>query len=171
MEPSPAAAASAAAARACPGADSLPAVERAPQIHQAILCLINAERARHGLRPLAEDQSLQAAATAHSLDMARRDYFEHETPDGVQPWMRISETGYRAELVGENLAWGEGERGMPGHILGLWLRSPGHRRNMLEPRYTQIGIGLAFDAPAPAPSGPPAGVYTTTFGSAAYITG
>src|SRR3712207_7079431 len=49
----------------------------------------------------------RSAARAHSRDMGRRDFFEHDTPEGVEPWMRITRAGYRADLVGENLAWGD----------------------------------------------------------------
>ena len=52
----------------------------------------------------------------------------------------------------------------------LWMTSDGHRANVLEPRYTQIGIGLAFGSPQRRPSGLPAVIYTTTFGSAAVTT-
>lgn len=151
----------------CPGQDVRPTSANSAQVRAATLCLLNAERARRGLRTLIADPALEVAAEAHSLDMARRDYFEHDTPEGVKPWMRIARAGYRASLVGENLAWGEGDKSTPAHAMKLWMKSPGHRDNLLEPRYTQIGIGLAFDAPDPRPSGRPAAIYTTTFGSAA----
>ncbi|MDP9376313.1 MAG: CAP domain-containing protein [Actinomycetota bacterium] len=154
----------------CPGAWLLPEEGEIGQMKQATLCLVNGERARRGLSVLVEDPALEEAAIEHSIDMARRDYFEHNTPEGVQPWMRIAKTGYRASLVGENLAWGEREKGTAGNALQLWLDSPGHRRNMLDPRYSQIGIGIVFDAPDPNSHGAPAAVFTTTFGSAAYTT-
>lgn len=150
----------------CAGEDLRPAASNAAAVRAATLCLLNAERERHGLTRLIEDDSLRAAADAHSLDMARRDYFEHDTPEGVKPWMRIARTGYRATLVGENLAWGEKGMSTPARAMELWMASPGHRDNLLEPRYTQVGIGLAFDAPDPRSSGA-AAIYTTTFGSAA----
>jgi len=150
----------------CAGSHTRPDAAAARELRAAILCLLNAERARHALRPLVEDPALRAAADRHSADMAGRDYFEHRSPEGIEPWMRIAASGYRADLVGENLAWGEEEEGTPAHALELWRRSPGHRANMLEPRYTQIGIGLAFDAPE-AGRDLPAAIYTTTFGSAA----
>ena len=151
----------------CAGGQLRPAPANATAVEAATLCLLNAERRRRGLGPLLPDGALRAAAVAHSLDMARRDYFEHDTPEGVKPWMRIARTGYRSSLVGENLAWGEGAKSTPAHALKLWMASPGHRENLLEPRYTQVGIGLAFDAPDPDPTGRSAAVYTTTFGSAA----
>jgi uncharacterized protein YkwD len=151
----------------CAGSNLEPEPVAAPRMRAAILCLVNAERARHGARPLAEDAALGTAAVHHSLDMGRRNYFEHRDPDGIEPWMRIGAAGYRAALVGENLGWGEAEQGTPAATMRHWMKSAGHRRNLLDPRYTQIGIGIEFDAPVPGEDGLPAAVYTTTFGSAA----
>lgn len=155
----------------CADSGRLPTPATATTARAATLCLINAERARHGLPALMADPGLQGAAEEHSLDMARRDYFEHDTPEGVKPWMRITRQGYHAPLVGENLAWGEADKGTPVEAMRLWMDSDGHRANLLEPRYTQIGVGLAFDSPEPRPSGRAAVIYTTTFGSAAVSTG
>lgn len=155
----------------CAGSGRLPTAATATTARAATLCLINAERTRRGLSALVTDPGLQGAAEGHSLDMARRDYFEHDTPEGVKPWMRITRQGYQAQLVGENLAWGEADKGTPVEAMRLWMESDGHRANLLEPRYTQIGVGLAFDSPEPLPSGRAAVIYTTTFGSAAVSTG
>lgn len=154
----------------CRGSQLEPDPSALQAMHAATLCLLNAERTRHGLVTLLEDPSLQAAAESHSRDMARRDYFEHDTPEGIQPWMRITQAGYRAPLVGENLAWGEADMGTPAHAMKLWMHSRGHRENLLDPRYTQVGIGLAFGSPDRAPSRLPGAIYTTTFGSAAVTT-
>ena len=155
----------------CADSGREPAADTAAEARAATVCLINAERTRQGLPALVADPGLQAAAEAHSLDMAARDYFEHDTPEGVKPWMRITRQGYQAQLVGENLAWGEGQKSTPVEAMRLWMASDGHRANLLEARYTQIGVGLAFDSPEPRPSGRPAAIYTTTFGSAAVSTG
>lgn len=158
-------------AGSCRDSTLLPTEATAARAVAATLCLVNVERGRHGLSSLVEDRSLRAAAEGHSRDMAARDYFEHDTPEGVRPWMRIARQGYQARLVGENLAWGEAGKRTPAEAMRLWMESPGHRANVLEPDYTGIGIGLAFDAPEARRSGLPAVVYTTTFGSAAVSTG
>jgi uncharacterized protein YkwD len=103
--------------------------------------------------------------------MGRRDYFEHRSPEGVEPWMRINNSGYASRVVGENLAWGQEEKGSPAETMRNWMASPGHKANVLEPRYTQIGIGIAFDAPDRATGDLSSAVYTTTFGSAAVAAG
>jgi uncharacterized protein YkwD len=155
----------------CAGSHETPNPAAEAALRSSILCLVNAERVRQGLGPLTEDPALQAAAESHSVDMGRRDYFEHRSPDGVEPWMRINNSGYDSRVVGENLAWGQAEKGSPAETMGAWMDSPGHKANILEPRYTQIGIGIAFDAPDSTAGDLPAAVYTTTFGSAAVAAG
>ena len=136
-----------------------------PQVRAATLCLINAERARAGDQPLTENVMLERAAVLHSLDMAKRQYFEHVDPDGVHPDARIVQQGYPPILVGENLAWGETVKSSPAVIVSMWMRSPGHRANILEPQYREIGIGMAYKAPEAQPVPKQAAIYTTTFGA------
>ena len=87
------------------------------------------------------------------------------TTDGVQPDRRIVRQGYPPILVGENLAWGETDKSPPAKSVPLWMTSPGHRANILEPDYREIGIGLAYDAPEAQPVPKQAAIYTTTFGA------
>ena len=100
----------------------------------------NAERARHGLRTLAVDQRLAAAAQAHSADMVRRAFFAHESPDGRQVWDRAVAAGYAYRKVAENIA--AGQRTAEEVVRG-WMGSPGHRANILDGDLTQIGVGRA----------------------------
>lgn len=100
----------------------------------------NAERARHGLRTLAVDQRLAAAAQAHSADMVRRGFFAHESPDGRQVWDRAVAAGYAYRKVAENIA--AGQRTAEEVVRG-WMGSPGHRANILDGDLTQIGVGRA----------------------------
>lgn len=122
------------------------------------LCLLNAERARHGLRPLREDARLARAARRHARDMAERDYFAHESPEGTGPHARILRAGYeRPRLTGENLARGEAEAGAPSAIVEGWMHSPGHRENILRRGFEEIGIGIVVDGGE--------AFYATTFGA------
>ena len=116
----------------CAGSWLRPKQANGPQVRAATLCLINAERARHQLAPLTENGALDRAAELHSLDMAKRDFFEHQNPDGEQPDARIVHQGYPPILVGENLAWGETVKSTPANIVSMWMKSPGHRANILE---------------------------------------
>ncbi len=149
----------------CAGSWLRPKATNLVQVRAATLCLINAQRARQGEQPLTENVMLQRAAELHSLDMAKRKYFEHADPDGVQPDARIVQQGYPPILVGENLAWGETTKSTPAWIVSAWMKSPGHRANILEPGYREIGIGMAYEAPEPQPVPKQAAIYTTTFGA------
>jgi uncharacterized protein YkwD len=149
----------------CAGSWLRPTAANAAQVRAATLCLINAQRARHGRQPLSANAMLERAAELHSLDMARRKYFEHQSPDGEQPDARIVHQGYPPILVGENLAWGETAKSTPAVIVSMWMESPGHRANILEPGYREIGIGMAYDAPEAQPLPKQAAIYTTTFGA------
>lgn len=99
---------------------------------------MNRVRAMHGLGPLRFHPRLQRAARAHSRDMVRRAYFAHGRL--VQ---RLRRYRFRPEgrIVGENLAWGAGEQGRPGTIVDMWLRSPSHRRLLLRPGFSYVGVG------------------------------
>ncbi len=105
-----------------------------------VVDLTNAERARHGLRPLTVDARLAAAAQAHSADMVRRGFFAHESPDGRQVWDRAVAAGYAYRKVAENIA--AGQRTADEVVRG-WMGSPGHRANILDGDLTQIGVGRA----------------------------
>ena len=149
----------------CAGSWLRPVAANAARVRAATVCLLNAERARHGRAPLGQNLRLQDAAERHSLDMGKRKFFEHRNPDGVQPAARIVRAGYPPILVGENLAWGELAQSAPAKIVALWMKSPGHRANVLETGYREIGVGLAFGAPEPQDEPRQAAIYTTTFGA------
>jgi len=149
----------------CAGSQLRPQVENAVAVRAATLCLLNAQRARAGVGALTENPMLQRAAEEHSLDMATRKFFEHRSPDGVEPAARIVRTGYPPLLVGENLGWGEVGMSTPAAIVKLWMESPGHKANILQGGYREIGIGLAYQAPEAQPEPLQAAIYTTTFGA------
>lgn len=126
---------------ACPGQDRLDA-SAALQL-KTMRCLTDYARVHAGLAPLGEVEQLDASASAKSEDVLRCDDFSHfACGREFTYWMQ--ETGYLAEpcwRVGENLAWGSGEQGDPGSIFRAWLRSPGHRENILG-EFSQLGIGV-----------------------------
>jgi uncharacterized protein YkwD len=110
---------------------------------QALIAEINRIRAQHGLQPLQLDPRLQLVARAHSRDMIRRSYFAHGRLDE-----RLRRHRFRLDgrVVGENLAWGTRELGRPDGIVGMWMRSPPHRRTLLRPGFSHVGVG-AIAAP------------------------
>ncbi|MFI5840075.1 CAP domain-containing protein [Catenuloplanes sp. NPDC051500] len=98
----------------------------------------NAARVRAGCEKLRVSRSLAKAAEAHSAEMARRDFFSHTGANGSRFTQRTKRAGFTAQPMGENIAWGY--KNAEGVTRG-WLRSPGHRRNMLNCRSTLIGVG------------------------------
>jgi uncharacterized protein YkwD len=137
------------------------------RLARAAVCLINERRAARGLRKLRLNKRLSRAARRHTRDMVRHRYFSHVSRGGKDVVDRLYGTGYLGGrfswTVGENIAWGAGGRGTPRKIVKAWMNSPGHRQNMLSPRFRDIGIGVA--ARGPTRTGGPAGTYTTTFGA------
>lgn len=159
-------ASAAAAPAACPNAGALPGGVSEAVLSKATVCLVNRERTRRGMRALRVNRRLSRAAVAHTRDMISKRYFEHVSATGKDVVDRLLSTGYlgrvRNWLVGENLAWGIGTRSTPEQIVVSWVNSPGHRRNMLNRRFREIGIGVVFSAPGRDAS--VAATYTTTFG-------
>lgn len=111
-----------------------------------VLELVNGERAQHGCRALRPDARLQNAAQRHSDDMAARAYFDHRDPDGWMPNQRVVAAGYLWRTVGENIAHGQADAA---EVMAEWLSRPGHRGNILNCAYTDIGIGVHFGTDGP----------------------
>ena len=109
----------------------------------ALLARVNAVRTAHHLRPLVTSPSLHRAAEQHSVQMAREGYFSHRSANGAAFWRRIlrfyGKGGYRYWSVGENLAWAA-PRLSAARTVKLWLHSPPHRRNLLSPRWRELGL-------------------------------
>ena len=144
-------ASSASAATACRGAHLAPTPARGVAIRHATLCLLNRERARRGLPRLREHRSLANAARKYARLMVAKRFFDHVSPAGSTMAQRIKRTNYlrhtRAWSLGENLAWGSGGAATPAQIVNAWMHSPGHRANILNGRFREIGIGVALGAP------------------------
>jgi uncharacterized protein YkwD len=105
-----------------------------------LLDLTNKEREKEKLPPLKPNPTLFKVARAHSANMARQEKMEHKL-DGKAGYMRVRDAGYRARRSGENIAKG-GDRDirLPAVMEG-WMASPAHRANILNPYYTEIGLG------------------------------
>lgn len=147
--------------------DAVPRSASTDRLARAAICLINRRRVARGLRRLRLDPRLSRAARRHTRDMVQRRYFAHVSRTGRDIVDRLRGSGYiggrSSWTVGENLAWGSGRRGSPRAIVRAWMRSPGHRRNMLSRSFREIGVGLVTSAPVA--TGGPAATYTTTFGA------
>jgi uncharacterized protein YkwD len=155
------------ASAACPGAGSAPAQLDARARAKSVVCLLNAERATHGVRALRRGARLTRAARGHSAEMVSERYFQHASRSGASFVSRIAATGWmrgRARWkVGENLAWGTGARATPEAIVAAWMASPPHRETLLDPAYRLAGVGVSLGVPSGDTDG---ATYTVDFGSA-----
>ncbi|MFE7167902.1 sigma-70 family RNA polymerase sigma factor [Streptomyces sp. NPDC057616] len=104
-----------------------------------VVALVNQERAKAGCGALAEDPQLEQAAQGHSDDMAARGFFDHTNPDGADPGQRITAAGYKWSTYGENIAQGQQT---PQAVMESWMNSPGHRANILNCSFKDIGVGV-----------------------------
>jgi uncharacterized protein YkwD len=133
-----------------------------------VLQQLNAIRTLHGLVPLKEDTALDASAAQHSTEMAAKGYFEHESADGTAFWKRIQHwygsTGFGFWSVGENLLWSSPDVDSVG-AMRMWMNSPEHKANILDPRWRQVGISSVHVDAAPGTyEGLPVTIITTDFG-------
>jgi uncharacterized protein YkwD len=137
------------------------------QARRTILCLINEKRRAAGLPRLERNARLDAAAQRHNEQMDGTGCFAHECPGEGDLGRRLEGVSYLIGgllqwAFGENVAWGEGSRGTPKSIMAAWMASPGHRANILNRSYRDIGIG--FSQGTPNAGDARGGIYTTDFG-------
>jgi uncharacterized protein YkwD len=136
-------------------------------VEAATVCLINRERALRGVAPLHLSSAQSAAAEHHSRDMVARSYFDHDSPVGETPAERIEATGVLRNavsfLVGENIAWATQGTDTPAATVAAWMRSPGHRANILERRYRDTGVGVVASLPRSLAAGARGAMYTQEF--------
>jgi uncharacterized protein YkwD len=107
---------------------------------QQVLTLVNQERANNGgLPPLTMHGACADCAFDHTWDMEDRNFFAHTNPDGQSPFDRMAAAGITYSAAGENIAAGYGT---PAAVMAGWMASAGHRANILNPNFTEIGIGV-----------------------------
>lgn len=102
--------------------------------------LVNAERAKAGLKPLKMNTELSRVATLKSQDMAKNNYFDHNSPTYGSPFDMMKKFGISYRTAGENIAMGQTS---PEQVMNGWMNSPGHRANILKSSFTEIGVGIA----------------------------
>ncbi|MFF4401071.1 CAP domain-containing protein [Streptomyces sp. NPDC001480] len=105
-----------------------------------VIQLVNVERAKAGCSALTSNATLAKAAQAHSADMAAHQNMSHTGSDGSSPGDRITRAGYSWSAYGENVAYGYST---PEQVMAGWMSSPGHRANILNCSFKEIGVGLA----------------------------
>jgi uncharacterized protein YkwD len=135
----------------CLGARAAPSVQTLDRAAGAVVCLVNAERTRHGLRTLRGHGGLRQAAQRHSRSMVRRGFFSHVSPSGADLSDRLLRSGYvrgtPARHVGETLAWGMGTPSTPTGIVAGWIASPSHHRILLGRGFREVGVGVTVGTP------------------------
>lgn len=110
------------------------------RIEQEVIRLVNIERANRGLKPLAHNWELSRVARFKSMDMRDRAYFSHQSPTYGSPFEMIRNFGLSYSAAGENIAAGQQTAAA---VVQAWMNSQGHRENILNSSYTQIGVGYA----------------------------
>jgi uncharacterized protein YkwD len=105
-----------------------------------VIELVNIEREARSLHPLSYNEELTLAGRLHSQDMGDQNYFDHTSLDGREFYERIADAGYDYQISGENIAAGYPT---PEAVVDAWMSSDGHRANILDPNYCDIGVGYA----------------------------
>jgi uncharacterized protein YkwD len=110
-----------------------------------VLELVNRERAKAGMAALKLEPHLAVAARGHSYDMALRNYFSHDSAEGISAEQRLRGSGIDYTEMGENIYEDDlpARDQLPERAVRQWMASPGHRKNMLSPAFNQTGVGMA----------------------------
>lgn len=126
-----------------------------------ILAATNTQRVNNNEPSLVENDQLTQAAQTKANDMAARNYWSHNTPEGTQPWAFVTNTGYSYDKLGENLAAGFSDESS---VVKAWMASETHRANILDPTYTQVGFGFANSKNYSAAGGGPMTIVVAYYG-------
>ena len=105
-----------------------------------VVDLTNDEREDNAAPPLRRNTTLDEAARMKAEHMAKHEYFAHHSPDGVSPWYWFNEAGYTYAHAGENLAIHFTDSS---EVVDAWMDSPSHRKNIVDGKFTEIGVGTA----------------------------
>ncbi|MCR1390034.1 CAP domain-containing protein [Clostridioides difficile] len=105
-----------------------------------VVDLVNVERAKAGLNPLTLDSSISNVATKKSQDMIDNNYFSHNSPTYGSPFDMLKKFGVSYKTAGENIAMGQKT---PKEVVSAWMNSEGHRKNIMNPNFSKIGVGVA----------------------------
>ena len=104
-----------------------------------LFALINEQRIQNNLPAFEWDPALAAVARAHSIDMDRREFFEHNNPDGLTPFQRMKIGGITYKKAAENIVG----TSTPELMIRSWMNSEGHRKNIMNPELNKTGVGIS----------------------------
>ncbi|MBP1934323.1 CAP domain-containing protein [Ammoniphilus resinae] len=119
---------------------TIPSLDSIQQFENKVIELTNIERTKAGLPALKGNGELSRVAQFKSQDMIDHNYFDHQSPTYGSPFDMMTSFGIPFSYAGENIAAGQKT---PEEVVNGWMNSPGHRANILNPNYTEIGVGLA----------------------------
>ncbi|WP_449619815.1 SafA/ExsA family spore coat assembly protein [Robertmurraya sp. Marseille-Q9965] len=119
---------------------TIPNYDETKSIENQVIQLTNQERAKYGLKPLKANWELSRVARYKSADMRDKNYFSHTSPTYGSPFTMIKSFGLSYRSAGENIAAGQTT---PAQVVQAWMNSEGHRANILNSGYTEIGVGYA----------------------------
>lgn len=119
---------------------NIPNLDDVKALEQKVIDLVNRQRAYNGLQALKANWELCRVARYKSQDMIDKRYFSHQSPTYGSPFRMMESFGIRFSAAGENIAYGQRT---PQEVMNSWMNSPGHRSNILNPTYNQIGVGVA----------------------------
>ena len=109
----------------------------------AVLNLVNKERKANGLKPLTLNKELSNVANIKSRDMIEKGYFDHTSPTYGSPFDMMKKFNISYNTAGENIAMGQKT---PSEVMNSWMNSSGHRANILNSTYTELGVGIQKDS-------------------------
>lgn len=126
-----------------PTTPTLPVIPQVTQLtadEQHMVDMINQERVAAGVNPVTVDLRLASVGRAKANDLKANNYFDHTSPTYGSPWAMMQQVGLTVKWAGENIS---GNKSVEGSMAALML-SPGHRANILDPRFTHVGVGIAY---------------------------
>lgn len=119
---------------------NIPSIDDVKALEQKVIDLVNQQRANNGLPALKANWEVSRVARYKSQDMIDKKYFAHQSPTYGSPFNMMETFGITFSAAGENIAYGQRT---PQDVMNSWMNSPGHRSNILNATYNQIGVGVA----------------------------
>jgi len=123
-----------------PTSSGIPILTGITADEQLMVNMINQERIAAGVNPVQLDLRLASVGRAKANDMKANNYFSHTSPTYGSPWAMMQQAGITVRWAGENIS---GNKSVAGSMASL-MQSPGHRANILDPRFTHVGVGIAY---------------------------
>jgi uncharacterized YkwD family protein/spore coat assembly protein SafA len=119
---------------------NVPNIADIKALENEVIRLVNVERSKNGLGQLTGDWQLSRVARYKSTDMRDKNYFSHYSPTYGDPFKMMHDFGITFYAAGENIAMGQQT---PQAVMNSWMNSAGHRANILNPQFNEIGVGVA----------------------------